>query len=407
MNKEAKEQYMETLREQYLKAGKKEKGHILDEYCRNTNMERKYAIKKFSNKVKTKRKGERKPRVQYYDSAVKVALVRMWEIFDYPCGQRLETLLKKETERLVRQSELICSQETVEKLKKMTSATIDRKLVHEKEVRMLAYRHSKRSPLFCHSVPTKTSSEFDRNLLGQIQIDFVEHCGSSVSGEYVNSLSCVDVSSGWWEGEAVMGKGQERALDGIKNTRERMPFNWLEMHPDNGSNIMNYHVYEYAQKEKLQFTRSRPYKKNDNCFVEQKNSTHVRKIVGYLRYDSQKEFDLMNELYRGDLRLFKNFFQPIIKLFSKERINGKIHKKYSTSKTPYHRIIESNQIGEKQKRSLKKIYESLNPAELKRSIEEKQKMLYKLYQKKKGSRTVAANRKLTPSLVSSFMMRLK
>ncbi len=375
MNIEARKQYMETLRERYLKAGKEEKGGILDEYCRNTGQERKYVIKKFRYKVKLKE--TRRPRKEYYDGYVKAALAQIWKIFDYPCGQRLKPLLGIEIGRLRNFGELKCSDEAAGKLKKMGSATIDRKLKHEKEVLLLDRKYKKKNPLLSFRIPIKVSAEFDRKAVGHAQIDFVEHCGTSAAGEYVNSMAFVDVCSGWWEAEAVMGKGQERAFNALKTIRRRLPFPLLGIHPDNQSNLINNHVYEYAENEGIEFTRSRPYKKNDNCFVEQKNWTHVRKFVGYLRYDTQKEFEILNGLYRNELRLYKNFFQPVIKLKSKTRISGKIHKKYDEAKTPYQRLMESRQIDILTKQELKMLYENLNPAELKREIDRKLNLLYK------------------------------
>lgn len=382
MDIKAKQQYMDTLRKRYLKGNKKEKGEILDEYCRNTGQERKYVIKKFRYKVMLKE--TRKKRKEYYDGFFKTALVVMWKIFDYPCGQRLQSLLEDETEKMRNLGELVCSESVAEKLRKITSSTIDKKLEHEKSVlrEKRKYQPTHTFPLK-NEVPTKTSAELDRENPGVEQIDFVEHCGANASGEYVNTLSIVDIFSGWWEGDAVMGKGQERALKAIDKARIRSPFIWREMHPDNGSNIMNYHIYKYGLEKKIDLSRSRPYKKNDNCFVEQKNSTHVRKEVGYLRYDTETEQEILVDLYHHELRLFKNFFQPVIKLVSKIRIKGKIKKKYDTPKTPYKRLMESFKVSQEKKEELKTLYESLNPAELKRMIEKKLCILQKAHDNKK------------------------
>jgi len=179
-----------------------------------------------------------------------------------------------------------------------------------------------------------------------------------------------------------------------------MPFAWKEFHPDNGTNLLNFAVYAYAEKEGLKYSRSRPYHKNDNCFIEQKNSTHIRQVIGYLRYDTEEEKDCLNNFYQNELRLYKNFFQPVIKLESKERIGGKIKRKYSQAKTPYHRLIESDQISQKEKEELTAIYQSLNPAQLKRSIDKKLDNLYRIYQKKQGRENVSLTKKLKPSLVS-------
>ncbi|RJQ31316.1 hypothetical protein C4572_02710 [Candidatus Parcubacteria bacterium] len=266
----------------------------------------------------------------------------------------------------------------------MTSSTIDKKLEHEKEV-MRERRKCKKSHNFPlkSEVPAKTSAELDRENPGTEQIDFVEHCGASASGELVNSLSVTGIFSGWWEGDAVMGKGQERALQSIDQARNRSPFVWKEMHPDNGGNIMNYHIYRYSLDNNIDLSRSRPHKKNDNCFVEQKNSTHVRKEVGYLRYDTETERQILSDLYRNELRLFKNFFQPVIKLVPKTRIKGKIKKKYDKAKTPYGRLMESDKVSAEKKKELKTLYESLNPAELRRSIRKKLNLLQKTHDSKK------------------------
>lgn len=395
---------METLRTRYLKAGKTEKGNILNEYCRNTGEDRKYAIKKFRGKVAVKT--ARKTRTQYYGSDVTAALAKMWRIFDHPCGQRLESILRTETDKVRILGELVCSQETAIKLKKITSSTIDKKLEHEKEMerRKRMYKPTHTFPLK-REVPVKTAAEQDRENPGVEQIDFVEHCGSSASGEYVNSLSVVDIFSGWWEGDAVMGKGQRRALAAINEARERCPFVWREMHPDNGSNLMNYHILKYAEREHIELTRSRPYKKNDNCFVEQKNSTHIRRGIGYLRYDTEAQRVIISDLYRNELRLYKNFFQPVIKLVSKTRVKGRIKKKYDTPKTPYARLVESDRVSTEQKREMKCVYESLNPAQIKRMIDQKLKRLQHEYDNAKGVQEGVSRKKTQKPLVSSLIIQ--
>jgi len=302
---------------------------------------------------------------------------------------------------------MVCSHEVLKKLKEITIATIDRKLRHEKEVLSLNRKYEKKKLMFCHKIPIKTSAEFDRNIIGHTEVDFVESCGSSASGEYVNNLSVVDVSTAWFEGEAIIGKSQERAVRAIKNVRTRLPFPLLDIHPDNGTNLINALLYNYTVKEGIEFTRSRAYKKNDNCFVEQKNSTHIRQVIGYLRYDTEEEMDLINDIYRNELRLFKNFFQPVIKLEKKVRIKGKIHRKYEEAKTPYHRIMESNQIDSKTKDELRLIYENTNPAEIKRRLDKKLDNLVKIYKKKRDSQTVDKLKKQVPFTVSKYMSEKK
>ena len=344
MDMHSRDQYLRQVRVEYLKIrAKKGKSELLDESQKRTGLNRKYLIRKLrvlSNL--DKKKGKVRRRKQAYDGEVKAILVRCWEIFDFPCGQRLKPLLSEEVNRLRGLGELICSDEVAEKLKRIGSRTIDEKLRHQKEVEGLKRKYNRnKHPLLYQKIPVKLSHEHDRTQLGNIQIDLVEHCGQSVRGEYIHTLSSTDVGSGWWEGEAVMGRSQEAVFNGLKRVRSRFPFSFKEIHSDNGTEFINWHFFRYTTKENLGFSRSRPNKKNDNCFVEQKNWTHVKKFVGYLRYDTEEELRMLNDLYRNELRLYKYFFQPVIKLISKERIGGRVHRKYDDPRTPYHRVMES------------------------------------------------------------------
>ena len=406
MNMQSRNEYLRTLIQKrgYRLRSKKEKSKLLDEYCKNTGQNRKYVIRKIKSGkyIKDKTKLKQRKKKEYYDSYVKDALSRIWRIFDYPCGQRLEPLLKTEVDRLRKQGELECPDEVAEKLKEIKSATIDRKLAHQKEVeRMNRKYHQKKNPLLYQKIPVKLSDELNRSILGNIQIDLVEHCGNSARGEYICTLSNADIATGWWEGEAIMGRGQIPTQIGLDKIRKRFPSDWREIHSDNGTEFINAHLFRYTQEENLGFSRSRPYRKNDNCFVEQKNWTHVKKYVGYQRYDTQEELRILNNLYRNELKLYKNFFQPVIKLNEKVRIGGKIHRRYDIPRTPYHRVLESKEISEKIKEELRQIYNSLNPAELKRNIDRKLDMLCKAYQQKQTkSQKVEVNKRLKPNTVT-------
>jgi len=399
----SRNQYLKQLRIEYLRTeSKKEKGKLLDEAQKRTGLRRKYLIRKLrvlSNLDKKKAKGRR--RKQVYDGYVKVVLVKCWEIFDYPCGQRLKPLLSQEVKRLRELGELTCSDEVADKLKRISARTIDEKLRHQKEVEGLKRKYRRKShPLLYQKIPIKLSNEQDRTQLGNIQIDLVEHCGQSARGEYINTLSTTDISSGWWEGEAVMGRSQEAVFDGLKRVRNRFPFSLKEIHSDNGTEFINWHLFRYTAKENLGFSRSRPNKKNDNCFVEQKNWTHVKKFVGYFRYDTTKELGILNDIYRNELRLYKNFFQPVIKLILKERRGGRVHRRYDDPKTPYQRVMESKEVEDRVKKELSKIYLALNPAQLKRTIDVKLNNLYKIYQIKNKSQEMTIRKRLKPNTVT-------
>ncbi len=246
-------------------------------------------------------------------------------------------------------------------------------------------------------IPVKAGG-WDRTLSGQVQVDLVEHCGQSASGLYANTVSVAEVAFGWWEGEAVMGKGQEASFDALKRIRKRSPFDWVHVHPDNDKSFINWHLLTYCRREGIEFSRSRSYHKNDNSFVEQKNSTHVRAVIGHLRYDTEKELTIINSLYRSELRLYKNFFQPVMKLKEKIRDKGRVHRKYDIPKTPYHRIIESEEVPEEIKNELRKLYQRLNPAELKRGIDEKIHLLFKAYEEKNRGGEASPSKKQTPRL---------
>jgi len=402
----SRNEYLKELQQRYFHTrSKKEKSSILDEYCRNTHQNRKYVIRKIRS-LRSSAPRRRKKRKVIYDGYVKAALAKVWEIFDYPCGQRLAPLLKTEVARLRQLEEIFIPSEVAEKLKTISSATIDRKLKHQREVLHLKRSRAKPKPssLLYRKIPIRLT-EWDTSKVGFLEIDLVNHCGSSTQGLYVCSLNTVEISSGWWEAEAVMGKGQDPTFEALKKIRERAPFPWCGIDSDNDAPFINHHLIEYCEKEHLEFTRSRPNRKNDNAYIEQKNWTHVRKTVGYLRYDTDKELAIMNSFYENELRLYKNFFSPVMKLKRKIRIGSKVKRQYGIPKTPYQRLIESGQISETVKRELKILYQTLNPAELKRTIDRKTHELYKAYEEKRKGGEATPSKKQTPRTVTSFMIQ--
>ena len=384
MDMNSKKQYLQDLQKEYLKSCKKEKSLLLDEAVKRTSQNRNYLVRRLlpcTIWVKPKRLAITRSR--QYGSDLLLPLVMLWDIFNKPCGQRLKSSIKDELSRLRSYREISVTDEQASKILKMSAKTIDTLLVHEKSVRLLNEKYrEKKNPLLYQLIPTKMIDGWDREVLGQIQIDGVEHCGQTTAGEYANTVAHTDISSSWWEAEAVMGKGQRRTLEAIKAARLRFPFDWKEVHPDNGASFINYYIYDYTKAEKLEFSRSRPYHKNDNCFIEQKNSQNVRKVVGYVRYDTELEFKILNSIYRNELRLYKNFFQPVMRLESKERNKGHIYRKYQEAKTPYRWLMDSPETPLEVKQKLKAEYDTLNPADLKRRIDIKIKQLAKAYKAK-------------------------
>jgi len=403
MDMRSRNQYLRLLQSRYIGAGKGEKGRILDEYCSNTGQSRRYVIRKIQSEVPIEGRYRRR-RKRYYGSDVVVALAKLWAIFDYPCGQRLAPLLNQQMlDRLRALGEIRITDQVARKLVRISPATIDRRLRREKQVMGTLRRRglSKPGSLLYKKIPVRLN-DWDTSRIGNLGIDFVEHCGSSKQGHYVNSLSVTDVGSGWWEAEAIMGRGQYPTKEALENIRQRTPFQWLEIHPDNDSAFINAHLLNYCQQKKIRFSRSRPNRKNDNCYIEQKNWTHIKKVFGYLRYDTDQQLDMINDLYENELRDYKNFFQPVMKLKEKVRIGGKVHRKYDVAKTPYQRLMDSEQLDRKAKEKLKTTYLTLNPAELKRKIDEKLNRLYKTYHAKKASQTTKPHKKQTARCSVTF-----
>lgn len=402
----ARREYLRDLRDEYLAVhSREEKSRLLTEAEKRTGLHRKVLIRYLSPRISFAVR-PRKRRAPVYAGEVTAALVAVWKIFDYPCGMRLAPLLSTEVERLRAFGELQCSDEIAEKLQRIGSATIDRKLRHEKEVRHLS-RH--RNPpvhlLLSRSIPVKLTDDWDREQPGQLQLDDVAHCGASAAGEFCHTLSGADIASGWWEGAAILGRSQRATKEGLETIRARLPFALREIHPDNDSGMINNLLFRYCAETGVRFSRSRPHHKNDNAWVEQRNWTHVRKVVGYHRYDTAEARDFLNALYR-DIGLFKNFFQPVIHLQGKERVGGHVRRTYEKPVTPYQWLLISDRITDEEKERLRAVYRSLNPAALKRQIERRQAALLHLLEQRRGTEQQnVISRKLTPRSVTSFVMQ--
>jgi hypothetical protein len=305
------------------------------------------------------------------------ALLKLWRIMDYICGKRLQPILPELVAVLERHNEFSCDRQTRAKLLRISAATIDRLLKPARRQHQLRGRSgTKPGTLLKKQIPIRTFAEWDEQQPGFVEIDLVGHDGGVVAGDYCQTLDLTDVATTWTETQAVPNKAQTWVFEALKTLRKNLPFPLLGLDSDNGSEFINNHLSAYCQREKLSFTRSRPYRKNDNCFVEQKNYSVVRRAVGYQRYDTQAQLQLLNQLY-ASLRLYTNFFQPTMKLQSKERVGSKVTKHYDRAQTPYQRVLAVPQIAKARKELLRVKYESLNPAALKRQISRLQDRLLK------------------------------
>ncbi len=227
------------------------------------------------------------------------------------------------------------------------------------------------------SIPIRTFADWQEDSPGFLEVDLVSHCGESAEGFYLTTLCTVDVTSGWSECIGVWGKGQQRVGAAIHQVRQRLPFPLLGLDSDNGSEFINQHLYNYCRRERINFTRSRSYDKNDSCHVEQKNWSVVRRLIGYDRYNSRAALEALNRVYNLT-RLYVNFFQPVMKLVSKTRHGAKVHKIYDTAQTPYQRLLKSGILTEDKQQELAVTYHKLNPIILLRQINENLERLWTL-----------------------------
>lgn len=371
----------------YRKARKKDKGTILNEFVESTGFARSYAALVLRNQGREVQVGKarvrgdvgkrlsRPGRGATYDEPTVKALVQVWRLMDYICGKRLAPMLEEIVERLLRHNELRCDAATAEKLSRMSAATIDRVLRPEREKYQVKGRgHTRPGTLLKHQIPMRTFSEWDEAQPGFLEIDLVGHDGGVIDSYHAFTLNATDIASGWNSSTAIKNKAQVWILEGVKKIKGKVPFPLLGLDSDNGSEFINEALYNFCQEQQITFTRARPYRKNDSCFVEQKNYSVVRRAVGYQRFETELQLGLLNQLYEL-LDLYTNFFQPSMKLQSKERHGARVKKTYDKARTPYQRLLASSFISEATKAQLRARYHLLNPAQLKRQIERLQQKL--------------------------------
>lgn len=377
MTRRSKLELLEALRPRYGKAGKKAKGRMLDEFCAATRYNRKYALQLLRHGPPRSKKGKpgRRPR---YGRDVIAALVEVWQASGHICGKRLHPFLPELVEVLERHGELRLAPEVKNKLLQMIRATIDRRLQRARSTRPLRGRTTTRpGSLLKSAIPIRTFADWDDARPGFLEIDLVAHCGETTAGEYLHTLSAVDIDTRWYEPVALPNRSQKATFEGIRSLRHRLPFPLLGLDSDGGGEFINYHLYHYCQEEQITFTRSRPFKKNDQAYVEQKNWTPVRQTIGYERYDSPQALALLRSIYQ-DLRLFVNFFQPVMRLQCKVRLGSKVRKKYDQAQTPYRNVMASDLVEQSVKQELTQVYLSLNPVDLRRRMDANLARLWRL-----------------------------
>lgn len=362
MNIEAKRAYLKAVKERYNQSSKKEKTQILTEFCLNCNYSRKHAIKLLnspefgSNVIPFKR---RPGAPQRYSSRVDKRLA------DEDIKRQLLT---------------------------MSESTIERRLRPTKRKRPKG-KSTTTPPKTKTQIPLKLCKDDDRKTLGYFEADTVAHCGDSLAGKFAWTLTMTDLHSGWTENRACHTKNSEGVRERVKEVELSLPFPVIGFSSDNGSEFLNSTLYEFlveSRTDEIEFTRGRPYRKNDNAHVEQKNYTHARQLFGYERIEEKELVEMMNEIYSDLWCPLKNFYSPCLKLKKKVRIGAKIKKQYDLPKTPYQRVLESGQLTLHQRKKLEQRKSKLNPFKLKNQLDQRLKEFYDLLEKYRQETKTAA-----------------
>ena len=326
-----------SYRKRYKKADRKGRSKLLDEFCGTTEYHRKYAIALLRRAADESGCAVKRRRGVTYSAAGIRVLEKVWEAAGYPWSVRLKALLPHWLPWARRHMTGVTPVIEAELLK-MSPRQMDRRLnASRRDRKRRIYGHSKPGTLLKQQIPIRTDH---RDIVGPgfLEIDLVEHCGPSASGQFVYSLNATDVHTGWTQTRAVLGKAETGVCAALEEIRAELPFALLGIDSDNGSEFINGHLLRWSRRHGMKFTRSRVYKKNDNAHIEQKNWTHVRKIFGWDRYDTAEQCAAINLVYRGDLFHMMNLFQPCVKLVEKVRVGNRVRRKYDAPLTPLDRL---------------------------------------------------------------------
>lgn len=366
MTVKSRKELLAALRPMYAQVTWKEKQRVLDGFVAATGYNRKHAIVLLngaSTEVSTPNQ-----RVRKYDNEVTDALIEIWKASNRICSKRLIPFLPTIIKSLEKFGHLDVSDSTRSKLLTLSHASVDRLLKQERK--KYAKRKSTTKPgyLLKKHIPIRTYSDWSDVRPGFFEADLVAHGGSSASGQFLHTLTMTDIDTGWTECSALIGKSEAEVLRSFISVKAELPFPLLGLDTDNGSEFINHAVLNWCTEERITFTRSREYKKNDQAHVEEKNGSVVRRLIGYDRFEGELSWRLLTKLYRV-ARLYINFFQPSLKLSSKERDGGNVKRMYHAAATPYQRVLGSVHVHLGVKQSLQKLFDSLDPLALLTELE--------------------------------------
>lgn len=375
MPKDFRMRYFRSIRDRYHRVSKKCKAKILDEFCKVCGYGRKYAIAKLNSPdsesqryhQQQQRAVRQRPKI-YSDQTIEL-IAKIWETAQYPCSTRLKAIIPLWLPWVKKKflvNDLMAAQ-----ILNISPRQMERRLQKlKRKAKQRIYGGTKPGTLLKHQIPIKTD-HWDVQEPGFTEIDTVSHSGNSASGEFAYSVNQTDILTGWVETYAVLGKGELVVSDAIDEMEQALPFNLKGIDSDNGSEFINHHLQKKCQQKKIQFTRGRPYKKDDNAHIEQKNWTHVRKIFGWNRYDTKTAVAAMNDLYRNELRLFMNLFLPSTKLVKKKRIGSRLYRQYDKPQTPLDRLIASGKGDPLKVKQMTELRNKLDPFVLSSIINKK------------------------------------
>ena len=369
MSIDERRKYLKLVAPRYARAGRRERGELLTEMSEVTGLHRKSLIRLMNMSGLERAPKKQRLRRRRYGSAVADAVRVVWESLDYVCAERLTPALRDTAIQLAKWEELPLTPEVEMALGTISRATVQRLLKRFQQDTPKLPRRKPRPPnRLLRGAPMERLS-WDTGSPGSFETDLVHHCGAIMEGDYVHTLQLVDIATGWSERVAILGRSQENMVGGFRKVQERLPFPIKHLHPDNGSEFFNNHLLRYFGEEitGLRLSRSRPYHKNDNRFVEQKNSTLVRAYAGYDRLDTGAQCAALNALY-DQLWLYYNLFQPVMHMIGKEVIDGKLHRKHDKAQTPCQRLLATHVLSPEEETGLAVLYAQTNPRQLRRDI---------------------------------------
>jgi hypothetical protein len=370
----AQREYLGRMRERYVIATRREKSRLLDEAVAVTGRHRKGLIRAWRAEPRPARR-RRAGRPTRYGPTVVRALVAIWTAAGYPWSLRLKALLPTWLPWAGRRLRL--SPATEADLERISARQMDRVLApHKRMIRRRQYGRTKPGALLKHHIPLRTD-RWTVTVPGFTEIDLVAHSGDRAEGEFGHTLNLTDIHTTWVESGALLGKSQVAVQETLERLREALPFALQGIDSDNGSEFINDHLVRYCRRRQIQFTRGRPYKKDDNAHIEQKNWTHVRKLMGYVRYDSAAAVAAMNAVY-ADLRLLQNLFLPSVKLITKERVGARVRRRYDRPQIPLDRVRACPEADAAKVAALVALRDRLDPFQLAQRIDASLARVYEL-----------------------------